>query len=299
VNLLGTCKQEDGSSVPAVLLLEKTAYSKAFVDALGAQSEDTFTRLEQIGQNDVYNWMFGWPRDGITDDAHTKMTLICPADDAAVAKYSAQERTMIIETPDIYERVTRPWIDAIPESKKHWVYNILDGKSERESVLYRDDDPKSGFIILPDLKWDRKTLSSLYLVAIVRDGSLTNLRDLRREHIPLLRKIQEAGARVAHETFGMPAPSADGTSSPLRCFLHYMPTFFHLHVHLLSANFISHPGSIVGQAHLLEDVASLLELGVDFRQRTIGYSLAEGHKLLAALREAGVVRPSNMDGGHS
>ena len=49
----------------------------------------------------------------------------------------------------------------------------------------------------------------------------------------------------------------------------------------------------------MEDVASLLELGVDFRQRTIGYSLAEGHKLLAALREAGVVRPSNMDGGHS
>ena len=43
MNLLGTCKQEDGSSVPAVLLLEKTAYSKAFVDALGAQSEDTFT----------------------------------------------------------------------------------------------------------------------------------------------------------------------------------------------------------------------------------------------------------------
>lgn len=55
----------------------------------------------------------------------------------------------------------------------------------------------------------------------------------------------------------------------------------------MSANFLTHPGAIVGQAHLLDDVISLLELGVDFKKRTLTYQLAEGHKLLAALRKEG------------
>ena len=79
----------------------------------------------------------------------------------------------------------------------------------------------------------------------------------------------------------------DGSSSVLRCFLHYMPTYFHLHVHMLSANYVSHPGALVGQAQLLDDIISLLELGVDFRERTLGYALADGHPLLHAMQMSG------------
>ena len=48
-----------------------------------------------------------------------------------------------------------------------------------------------------------------------------------------------------------------------------------------------HPGSLVGQAHLLDDVIDVLELGVDFRQRTLSYALAEGHALLRRWQEEG------------
>ena len=286
VNLLGQCEHQ-GERVPALLLMEKTHFTPAFLASLQQGLEHTFSHLEQIGQNDIYTWVFGWTSDQVHTDAHTKMSLICPANSDLIAKYSAPERRMIIETPHMYETVTKPWIESLPASKVTWVHNILNGESERESVLYNDEDPKTGFVLVPDLKWDRRTLSSLYMVAIVRDGSLTNMRDLTKDHIPLLRKIQKAGAQIAHEKYGLPAPSADGSSSSLRCFLHYMPTYFHLHVHLMSANFTTHPGALVGQAQLVDDVISLLELGVDFRQRTIGYALADGHKLLAALQQAG------------
>lgn len=225
--MLGAC-EINGQVAPAVLLLERAFYPESFVESMKHGPQEAFSRLETIGQNDVYTWVLGYQKDGSQGGAHSKLTLICPAGNEVVEKYSAHERRMIIETPQLYEKVTAPWIESIPRSKTQWVRNILDGVSESESVLYRDDDPKSGFVLTPDLKWDQRTLSSLYLVAIVKDESLTNLRDLTKEQIPLLKKIKAAAAKVATEKYGLSAPSEDGIESSLRCYIHYMPTFLYV-----------------------------------------------------------------------
>jgi len=39
-----------------------------------------------------------------------------------------------------------------------WVYNILDGTSEAESVIVRNDD----FVLVPDFKWDQHNLRDLH-----------------------------------------------------------------------------------------------------------------------------------------
>lgn len=72
--------------------------------------------------------------------------------------------------------------------------------------------------MVPDLKWDRRTLSSLYLVAIVHNRALRSLRDLTKEHVGLLRKIQRQALQVAQDKFGL-------AQGGLRCFLHYQPTY--------------------------------------------------------------------------
>lgn len=41
------------------------------------------------------------------------------------------------------------------------VYNILNHEKEADRILYEDPHPETGFLILPDLKWDRKTISTL------------------------------------------------------------------------------------------------------------------------------------------
>lgn len=76
------------------------------------------------------------------------------------------------------------------------------------------------------------------------------------------------------------------TTCPHTCTLY--ASHSHLHVHMLSVNYISHPGAIVGQAQLLDDVVGLLELGVDFKERTLGYALTDGHKLMGELQKAGL-----------
>jgi m7GpppX diphosphatase len=73
------------------------------------------------------------------------------------------------------------------------VYNILEHKAETERIVYEDEDPETGFVLLPDLKWDGENKESLYLVAIVRKLDIRSLRDLTAQHLPLLRNVLNKG----------------------------------------------------------------------------------------------------------
>jgi len=57
---------------------------------------------------------------------------------------------MITETAQIYRDEVLPWIESQPKSRIQWVYNILDGLKETENILFRHNDPDTGFIVLPD-----------------------------------------------------------------------------------------------------------------------------------------------------
>lgn len=68
-----------------------------------------------------------------------------------IRKYSVQVSRLVRETPAVYEQTVKPYVDSIPASSMSWVYNILDGTAEAENVLFRDDDPETGFVLTPDL----------------------------------------------------------------------------------------------------------------------------------------------------
>ena len=74
-----------------------------------------------------------------------------------------------------------------------WVYNILDGTAESERVIFSDPDPETGFILVPDLKWDRSDIQNLYVLALVCRKDILSMRELRKEHLPLLKNILNKG----------------------------------------------------------------------------------------------------------
>ena len=82
-----------------------------------------------------------------------------------------------------------------------WVYNILEKKQEKERIVFEDTDPDIGFILLPDMKWDRKDLNSLYLVAIVNKHGIKSLRDLDEGSLPLLKNVRDKGLVSSILTF--------------------------------------------------------------------------------------------------
>lgn len=68
------------------------------------------------------------------------------------------------------------------------------------------------------MKWDLKTISSLYLMAIVQDRTIRSLRDLRKKHVPLLNAIRLEAGRVVHEKWGL-------GNGALRIYIHYQPSY--------------------------------------------------------------------------
>ncbi|GAA5967111.1 hypothetical protein JCM8115_000926 [Rhodotorula mucilaginosa] len=291
VYILGTAQPEQAPvKVPCILKLEKTPYAPGEAQAL--TSPDAWSKIETVTANDIYSTSLAWFAAG-RSTADVQISSICPATEKHIKKYSVQVSRLVRETPEVYERVVKPYVDSISPSSISWVYNILDGTAEAENVLHRDDNPETGFVLTPDLKWDQKTMSALYLLVLTQDRSIRSLRDLRARHLPLLRNIRTECERVAREKYGLDA-------GELRFFVHYQPTYYHFHVHVVHLSYVSFSGITVGQAHLLDDVIDALELELEatqaggptplqswFERKTFTYSLGVQHPLYALLTAGG------------
>ncbi|KAF9478190.1 mRNA decapping enzyme [Pholiota conissans] len=278
--LLGTFPNPQVSDgvVKAVVRIEKTALSPDDGSRYFG-SNGVVRKVEVEGSTDIYTWLFGWL--GEDRERDIKINIICPATDVHIRKYTKQEQVMVNETPAIYEQHVKPYILAFPPSRTQWVENILTGISEKSKILYSSSE----FLLLPDMKWDSKTLSSLYLIALVQDRNIRSLRDLRRHHVDLLKTIQREAHRAVREKWGL------GTGS-LRMYVHYQPSYYHFHVHIVNVNYQGNIlGMSIGQAHLLDDVISLLELDPEtgpgiFERMTLTYGLGDQHGLYQVMVEA-------------
>lgn len=71
-------------------------------------------------------------------------------------------------------------------------------------MIMRDDGGQNraedAFLMLPDLNWDRETMGSLHLLALVQRRDIWSLRDLKKGHVPWLKYLRE---RVLEGTVSM------------------------------------------------------------------------------------------------
>ena len=201
-----------------------------------------------------------------------------------VSRNTAQAPKVVRETAASYAAKHVPYMRSIPEGAIGWVYKILNKEKEVERLLYDDSNPNHGFLINVDPKWtthpettragwrDAVTAANvrekatafgsntahanaayaneLYCLGLCHRRDVRSLRDLRAEHLPMLRAMLRKGREIAAETYGVPTES-------LRCFVHYPPQFYHFHAHF------THVAIDVGvsteRAHLLDDVIENLE----------------------------------------
>ncbi|KAA1473037.1 scavenger mRNA decapping enzyme [Dentipellis sp. KUC8613] len=274
--ILGTLKNASGESIPTIVRIEQAT--------LPSFSTDLLDQVKLLGINDIYSWGLGWLKKS-DETADIKINVISPATEVHIRKYTNQKVHIIHETSKMYADIVKPYIDAFPPARTKWVEDILTGRHEAEKVLYRSATANElGFLILPDMKWDLTTIASLYLVAITLVRDIKSMRDLNQGHIGMLKDIRRQAHAVVKQHYGL-------EPSEIRCYVHYQPSYYHFHVHIVNANFTGLAGMSVGQAHLLDDLISMLELdpptGPSTLQRmTLTYALGEQHGLFAALRAA-------------
>ncbi|EGZ16011.1 hypothetical protein PHYSODRAFT_560555 [Phytophthora sojae] len=266
--LLGNFRS-DNHKKAAVLVIQTAAMDSGALDRMLAGMS-----LHEILVNDIYSTFQG---DVARDVKPYKVNLIYPATERHVRKHTDQNFHIVVETKEAYRMITKPYIDSIPPENIEWVYNILEHKSESERIIFEDSHPRNGFLLLPDFKWSDPTkLESLYCLAIVHDRSLRSLRDLTGSHLKLLRNIRNASLEVLSEKFGV-------NPSSIRMYLHYQPTYYHLHVHFSHVKMTQ--GTFSGKAVLLEDVIYNLSVNSDhYKNATLSFVVGEmQHKQLFEL----------------
>jgi m7GpppX diphosphatase len=62
--------------------------------------------------------------------------------------------------------------------------------------------------------------------------------------------------------------------------IHYQPSYYHFHLHVIHVGVEGLGGTIVGQCHLLEDVIANIEIDGDYyAKKSMCYTLSSFHPL--------------------
>ena len=210
-----------------------------------------------------------------------KGELIHPASERQVLRaMPSPGMVLIMETPEMYQNVTKPYIDGIVSSGSlSWIRNIIEIKKEKERLLHNGE----GWILNIDTKWrshpnpfevprkdwynHESTKMDLYCLGIIKQAGISTLRDLTKEdHLTVLREMLEVGPKVIEEIYGVPREQ-------LRIFVHYQPQFYHFHVHYTRLE--NEIGCHVEKAHLLSDIIQNLTLDTNYyKNKTMTYKLS-------------------------
>jgi m7GpppX diphosphatase len=220
-----------------------------------------------------------------------KMEMISPATDRQISRAMPAPSTALVnETPTMYRTVTEPFIASICEGNSlSWIQNVVDGKKEVERLLVNHND----FVLNVDTKWrshpdalltprskwyQHPATADLYCLGIVKQSGLRTLRDLRGEHIPMLKGMMQEGMKAIQTIYGI-------ESNQIRVFVHYQPQFYHFHVHFTRLE--NEVGCSVERGHLVSDIVQNLGMDSDYyKKRTISFRLRTTDTLYKQLAEA-------------
>jgi m7GpppX diphosphatase len=254
ISLLGTIDTK-----PALLIAERAAFATDHAHLVSFPT--SLTRIKNLGANDIYAWFLansGGGREGNGQDEldvppDFKLNLIYPCTEKHVKKYSAQGARMVTETPSIYANYVQPWIQRQREKGTlNWIINIIEGRTEQEDVIYREKGTE-GFLLLPDLNWDRKTISSLHLLGLVERRDIWSVRDLKKSEVEWLKHMREKFLDATVKLY------PDVERDQIKLYVHYQPTYHHFHVHVIHVALESGATQAVGKALGLENIISQLE----------------------------------------
>jgi m7GpppX diphosphatase len=191
--------------------------------------------------------------------ADLKINLIYPCNEGHLKKYSKQGVRIVEETTEVYKKYVKPYMaKKRGGGRLNWVYNIIDGITEVEDVIYRTPkgrDGDEGFLLAPDLNWDRKTMEALHLLAIVERRDIWSLRDLKIKHVPWLKHMREKLLLSTVDTYQEKGLERD----QLKLYVHYQPTYYHFHIHIVHVALEAGGTQATGKAIGLESIISQLE----------------------------------------
>jgi len=253
-------------SQQAIITLEKKPLPET-EDKFGGIAEK-FTSIEKYFDNDIFSNYYLRISD-VCNEYDVK--LIFPAPEKFILKYSKKDKFLIKETPEFYNKVTLPLYIQKTDLQLQWLKNILNKTAEAESIIYDDPDLLTGFILLPDITFSKeKSLGSLHILTICYRDDIKSLRDLNETHLNLLENINVKGRTEIEKFYKL-------QKNKLKVYVHYLPTYFHFHVHFVHIENES-SNSQIEKAHGLNQIIQNIKINKQYySQCDLEYAVDSDH----------------------
>ena len=200
-------------------------------------SFDSIIKEKKIMENDIYEKY----------EAKTEISgelIICKD----VTQMKQRVKKLVQEDYETYLQT----LEKRDAKKDIWIYNIIDGISEQESILYRDDK----CIVFINYFWDGKDIDKLQLLCMPIDRKLRSIRSLDDSHVSLLEHMKSVTVQAIRKKYGL-------EEEYIRMYFHYEPSTYHLHIHFVNtASNLLH--SSVEYSHELNSVIFNLKMKTDY-----------------------------------
>ncbi|EDR26970.1 scavenger mRNA-decapping enzyme DcpS, putative [Entamoeba dispar SAW760] len=196
-----------------------------------------------------------------------EINVMKPQNIQEINKYKKQQYKLFLETPELYQQYTLPYISTIPSSTLQW---INDYSNDITKPLLKGN----GFFLVPDVKWNMKDMNLFYGICFSNDPSILSIRSLRQCHLPLLKRMRFEVLKYINSVTSL-------KEEEIVIYCHYHPSFWHFHVHFTSINFptLARNNSI-GKAILLDTIIQNIELDdLYYSKANIIISIGTAHQL--------------------
>ena len=205
-----------------------------------------------------------------------KVEFIAPATDQQIRQEMPKPSSSLVqETPELFQAVTKPYIDKILAGDSlDWIEDIVKGKTNTNGILFETNeyflhidtlwknhpDPRA---VPPEEWFEHSSVSDLHIIGMSKADGLSSLRDLRGEHVPLLKSMLDEGLRTIHQLYGL-------DSDQVRVYIPYPPQSSLYRFHLYYTRIDHTDGCLAESAHLVNDVIQNLQIDGEFyAKRTI------------------------------
>jgi len=125
-----------------------------------------------------------------------------------------------VRLPDLYfSKKFQEFIRNKRASPSHkWIFDLIKGIVHDSEKVYRNYER---WMLAQD---DKTTENNKYYLVIFKDTSLQSIRNLRRQHVPLLTEVEQDVRCFLKERHD--------NHKDFQMYFHYMPSFFQLHLHV-------------------------------------------------------------------
>jgi m7GpppX diphosphatase len=132
-------------------------------------------------------------------------------------------RLLLEESPEKFfsPEMQRYIEDRRQDPSKRWVEDIINGSKESEFIRVKNHD----YILLPDTDKLNRGKDIVNWLVLFTDPTLRCIRDLRGEHVSLLKNMITDVRKVMSSEHGVPPEQ-------IMIYAHYHPTVYQLHFHV-------------------------------------------------------------------